>query len=607
MHRKRNDKHRIATSDKQTIVSLRTKRMNISIKQILFLFLTWLTVGCTNPESDKKEIEEWRNRIASITVQDPDRALAMTDSLENANTFPEREAELTRALIYFKKNKYRLAEFHARKAAKDNSFKKSKDYSYFLAKMILCEINMNENTYEVALQRARDAAEPEVKAPLVEKGYAQIHIAKCLARLNHWDLAEEQWKSGITQIERETKNRRVSSEVELLVHGYLTFIWGCCRNGYSEKAYSYLPKLDESLQRLLSCTDLQPAIASKYKSNTAIIKAHAFANKGMDKEAEQQYMLSRDENTQDDLHTWIHTANYLVLKKRYKEALKCFECLDSIYRVNGEEFSKAYVEECLKTKCKVLEEEGDQQAALDIAKQINTVTDSVFTRNRKENMEQMTTIRNNEVEIEHKKQQLFILHSIILVVVLFIIMAGYVQWRNYKQQRLIKEKNRALTQQIREAIDYKNAYDSIRKQLQTLQEGTIPAENETPTEGTSGKAIDPDTMTDVELFTMISHAIEGEKLFLDPDFGRQQLSDKFQLSFHRIGQVFTQGSQYDSLTSYVTELRLSYSCKLLLEHPELSIEAISKQSGYKNAPTFNRNFKAKYSITPTEFRNQTVS
>ena len=254
-----------------------------------------------------------------------------------------------------------------------------------------------------------------------------------------------------------------------------------------------------------------------------------------------------------------------------------------------------------------LVEEGDQQAALDIAKQINTVTDSVFTRNRKETMEQMTTIRNNEVEIEHKKQQLFILHSIILVVVLFIIMAGYIQWRNYKQQRLIKEKNRALTQQIREAIDYKNAYDSIRKQLQTLQEGTIPAENETPTEGTSGKAIDPDTMTDVELFTMISHAIEGEKLFLDPDFGRQQLSDKFQLSFHRIGQIFTQGSQYDSLTSYVTELRLSYSCKLLLEHPELSIEAISKQSGYKNAPTFNRNFKAKYSITPTEFRNQTVS
>ena len=593
-------------SKKMSLRMKKTNHYNLLI-QIVFLLLTWLTVGCSGPQSDKKEIEEWRNRIASLSIENPDSALTLTDSLEKNDVFPTREAELTRAMVYFKLDKYRFAEFFARKAAKDKSFEKSKDYSYFLAKEILCEINMNENVYEVALLRARDAADPAVKAPPVEKGYAQILIAKCLAKLDNWEQAEEQWKSGIAKIDQETKNSRVSSEVEFLVNGYLSFIRGCYRRDYTEKGFSLLPKLDESMKRLLSCPDLQPAIADKYKSNAAIVKALIYAKKGMSKEAEQQYVMSMADNRLNDLSVWTLTVHYLMLTNRNKEALSCFERLDSIYRANGEEYSEMYVEQCLKPRCKALEAQGNGQAALDVAKLINTVTDSVITRNRKENIEQLSTIRHHEADIDQQKQQLFVLHAIILAIVLLIMLAGYIQWRNFRQRRLIEEKNHVLTRQIREAIDYKDAYDNIKKQLYALQTETTPTESEELTEGVPEKDIDPDTMTDNELFGMISRAIESEKMFLDPDFGRQQLSDRFQLSFHRIGQVFTQGSQYDSLTSYVTELRLSYSCKLLLEHPELSIEAVSKQSGYKNAPTFNRNFKAKYSITPTEFRNQSAS
>ena len=560
--------------------------------------------ACKEHATDKSRLEDWWKPVSCVAFESTDNALAMADSLEEAGALPHREAELTRAMVYYRADKNRLAEFYARNAAKDKAFEKNKDYSYFLAKMLLCRINMNEHTYERALLRAQNAAAPEVKAPLVEKGHAQILIAECLSKMNHWERAEAQWKEAIALMEKETKHSKTSSEVERLFYGNLSFLMGCFLHGDTKKALSVLPALNAAEKQLLACPDLQPAVARRSQSNAAIAKALVYAKGGMRKEAEQQYLLSQQPNGLPDLGTLIQSVDYLILTNQNNEALLCADRLDSLYKANGEQYSEAYVEECLKPKCQVLTELGQLNAALEVSRLINVVTDTVIQKNRRANVEQLATIRQHEADIDKQSKQLFFLHIIIFAIVLFLLLAGYILWRNARQHKLIKEKNRALTTQIREAIGYKEAYEDTLKQVQELRSKTAATEPGEPAEAVEKMPADLDSMTDSELFNLISHTIVEERLFLDPDFGRQQLSERFQLTFHRIGQVFSQGSNYDSLTSYVTELRLAHSCKLLLENPELNIEAVSKQSGYKNAPTFNRNFKSKYSITPTEFRNQ---
>ena len=584
--------------------------MNRRNKQTKLLFLVcicWLLNACTEQTTEEDQLKDWWKRVSGVAFESTDNALAMADSLEDAGIIPHREAELTRAMVYFRADKYRLAEFYARNAAKDKAFEKNKDYSYFMAKMILCRINMNEHTYERALQRAQSAAAPEVKAPLVEKGHAQILIAECLSKLNQWEQAEAQWKEAIALMEKETKNSKTSSEVERLLHGNLSFLMGCFLHGDTKKALSILPALNAAEKQLLDCPDLQPAVARRYQSNVAIAKALVYAKGGMQKEAEQQYLQSQQPDGTPDMGTLIQSVDYLILTNRNQEALLCIGRLDSIYKANGEQYSEAYVEECLKPKCEALTELGHPNEAFEVAKLMNVVADTVRQKTRRANMEQLSTIRKHEADIDQQNKQLFILHIIVFAIVLFLILAGYILLRNSRQHKLIKEKSHALTTQIREAIGYKDAYEDAMKQLQKLRSKTSAPEPGQPSEAIEKEPADLDSMTDTELFNLINHTIVKEKLFLDPDFGRQQLSDRFQLTFHRIGQVFSQGSNYDSLTSYVTELRLAHSCKLLLENPELSIEAVSKQSGYKNAPTFNRNFKSKYSITPTEFRNQSES
>gem|GEM_PF-1859744 len=49
-----------------------------------------------------------------------------------------------------------------------------------------------------------------------------------------------------------------------------------------------------------------------------------------------------------------------------------------------------------------------------------------------------------------------------------------------------------------------------------------------------------------------------------------------------------------------------YSEKMVMSiygrQPELSVERICQASGFANADTFTRNFKAKYGLTPTAYR-----
>ena len=112
----------------------------------------------------------------------------------------------------------------------------------------------------------------------------------------------------------------------------------------------------------------------------------------------------------------------------------------------------------------------------------------------------------------------------------------------------------------------------------------------------------PAEFSDADLFAYLRDLIEREKLFLDPHFERQTLINRTGLSKERIGAAFSQGSGHERLTTFVRELRLEYAVRLMNEQPELTVEQVCQASGFANADTFTRNFRAKYGMTPTAYR-----
>lgn len=149
------------------------------------------------------------------------------------------------------------------------------------------------------------------------------------------------------------------------------------------------------------------------------------------------------------------------------------------------------------------------------------------------------------------------------------------------QRSAINRKNRVLVEQIAEAVKYKGLAEKEER-----------------------KTIVPHTeLSDEELFKQLSEVIRHERLFTNPNFGRQMLIDRFHLTERRIGSVFSYGG---SLPDFIRELRLENACRLLSDHPEMSISDIAIASGFSSLSVFSREFKRKLEVTPTYYREHFV-
>ena len=59
-----------------------------------------------------------------------------------------------------------------------------------------------------------------------------------------------------------------------------------------------------------------------------------------------------------------------------------------------------------------------------------------------------------------------------------------------------------------------------------------------------------------------------------------------------------------TVTDYLTELRMAKACNLLITHPKMSISSVALQAGFNSQTLFNRCFKKRKGSTPREFRRQ---
>ena len=197
--------------------------------------------------------------------------------------------------------------------------------------------------------------------------------------------------------------------------------------------------------------------------------------------------------------------------------------------------------------------------------------------------------QEQQMEIERHREAArranLVVVAICAVGLLILLFALYVffQWRK------TKARNRILAQQITEAVEYKEKYRELSTNNSKLQNNSKPYTLNS-------------TLSDADLFAYLRDLIECEQLFLNPNFERQTLINMTGLSKERIGAAFAQGSGHGRLTTLIRELRLDHAVRLLNEHPEMSIEQICQSSGFANTVSFNRSFKAKYGMTPTDFR-----
>ncbi len=201
-----------------------------------------------------------------------------------------------------------------------------------------------------------------------------------------------------------------------------------------------------------------------------------------------------------------------------------------------------------------------------------------------------------QINAESQRKTIIIWAAVIIILLVSI----FACWL-LRQWRVIRRKNLVLVEQIGEAIEYKEKYEAVaddgKKSSDTKREKAVPV-----TPAIESDLLSLDDISDDELFRRLRHAIKHEHLYLDPSLDRQKIMDIFQLSRHRVGAAFAQGSEFASLSDFIRDCRLEYSCNLLVTRPDLSIKEVAAKSGFNYASNYSSDFKNRYTMTPSNYR-----
>jgi len=105
-----------------------------------------------------------------------------------------------------------------------------------------------------------------------------------------------------------------------------------------------------------------------------------------------------------------------------------------------------------------------------------------------------------------------------------------------------------------------------------------------------------------EKVRVVQQMIEGEKLYLSPDFSLDLLASKTGLSRHHISQMINAELQC-TFSELTNQYRVQEAKERLVQGEFIKIEQLAYQLGYKSKSTFFNVFKKHTNLTPAQYRN----
>lgn len=178
----------------------------------------------------------------------------------------------------------------------------------------------------------------------------------------------------------------------------------------------------------------------------------------------------------------------------------------------------------------------------------------------------------------------------------------------YRQTNRVVQENSLLAQTLHtlkeESQEQQKTLTELKERL--MGNGKV-TELKEETESLRENINDIKTMTDEELWTWMDLQMTESHIFTDPDLNLKGMAQRLGLTQKKIKQLLKDSQRYDRLYDYLTEKRVLYSCELIKQNPQYSMEAIGKEAGFVSRSTFQTEFKKRIGITPAQYRQNSLN
>lgn len=593
---------------------------------IIVLLVLFLASGCGSKTPKGSDPDAFSvPYISSISIEEPERALAMIDTANQQGLMNDFDINRLRAIVYhnglsdnIKSLQFALKAYDA-PSAHDNT------------RSFLRLIGMIANLYYLngdypqsirfcaeGVKLAKDSLDRSSEAMLT------FNLGRNLLMLNREDEGLRYYRTAVDILDEESDKDRDWATADDYVYT-LAILTGTLRNEERyDDAIGLLPRYEEAVRRLETKENLPQGLIDMRRASGHGMAAVLYAITGETDKGEEQYrkLLSTEYAKTPDATQLI--IPYLYQMGDYREALNRLQEEKKFWQANTDTVSYSYIQNHLESELYVYEKLGDIRSANRVLHTIQTLNDTLRERDRNEKALELAEIyKTQEQALQIEQQSASILMKNIIIASAFVILIVAVIFiiRILRYNRTINTKNRAMVKTIDELMGYKEELFGRQEEIIHLQNELDEAKTKIHTDlyaasvagekGANSQNEPPDknglTLTEVDraLYIRLNHEVLARRLYLNPDFSRKDLLTEFKISANKFALLFKKFAGC-TFSQYIQDRRLDYAVKLMREKPEWNFDAIAKEAQMSNG-AFYSHFKRRFGMSPAEFKASEAS
>lgn len=583
--------------------------MNYLYRLIAFAYtlaIASLTTGTMAAEKVTMETEALPDSLLTddyvyeYTFSDFDKAERIMQELRKRKSLPDYKLDATEGDLYFNTGHYyRALKFYKRALENDSVRLDDNRQMEQIHRLISCYDCLHNETkkaqyVDMLMKKAEQCGNKEMQS------VALFNMGKMLYYQGNKDKGYDYMQRAADLMEQTDYTYKYDN----LRYNYNTLLTFQELDRRSEDALRTLEALQKVVTGETGTETQMEGLSEKEKKAMFAHYAVVLFRLGRVAEAEEYYKRFLSTAREYDRDNYL-IMPYLFDRRMYDRVIGMNSAREKILAAQGDTVTY-HMTTIKKSLGRAYEEKGDYSTAARYFRELAVLRDSIKNREQKSSALELATLyETHEKDLIIQKQDsdarirnLWLGLAASTTVLLAIILCFGIRY-----YRKIRFKNNALVKNINELLHYKKELYQTKDANFALQE-KVRALNDTlePLQARQEETASETDAIDRTLFDRAEREIISRKLFLQPDFSRDELIKLVHIPKNKFSSLFKQYAEV-GFSQYINNLRLYHAARMLKEHPEYTVETISRECGFKNPPNFYKLFSEQLGMTPAEYRD----
>ncbi len=464
------------------------KNILLYITGIFILLTVSMTSGCGSGESrpdvaDSNISVEYLN---SISIDNPERALALLDTAEQKKLLSEFDIARFRCLAYHNglsdyKNalRYGLEAYSMPEAREDAQV-------YLSLLEVIADDYYENGNYEESVRLCTEGLKLASDSLFrTEEANLDVALAENLWEFGRKEEAYLKLGEAADILEKEAARSNLYKTADDYVYSLGVYIQSLYSEGRYREAIAMLPRYEKAMDCLESKDDIPDGLVDMRRASAYAAFASMLALEGDNRKADELYrkLLSTDYSKSSDGGQLL--VPYLLARKRYAEALSYLKDEKEYWQANADTLSYDYIDYHLRREQEAFTGLNKTTEALRVANTIQQMSDSLRERDRSAKALELAEIYKTQeqaLQLEQQSASILIRNIIIGSAIIFLILAVVFIIRILRYNKTISSKNKVMVKTIDELIGYKDELFERQEEVIQLKKELDEAKKKTDTE-----------------------------------------------------------------------------------------------------------------------------